>query len=242
LPGLSTLVDQRLNRDALPHNSESTVLKKPTVSVGIYCIAAVVLAGCGGSSRPTATIHARQTPLMSNPDIGGARQRSGQPTAALGQLRPNRSHSTLRTGKSRLTTAQVVKARQTPETSKDDKSYTGVKLLNPCTLVSLSEAQNITGGAITKLTEAPLGPTCVYSGHGKSGGITLAVETESFRQVTHRMSARKPVVVRGHQSVCGRFGTQMLFVPIGRYQLLNVTAPCGIAQRFATLAVSRLSA
>jgi hypothetical protein len=108
--------------------------------------------------------------------------------------------------------------------------------------VSLPEAATITGGAITKLIEAPLGPTCIYSGQGSSAGVTLALETESFSQATSHMTARKHVVVSGHRSVCGRLGRQMLFVPLGRYQLLNVAAPCGIAQRFAAVAVGRLSA
>ena len=140
------------------------------------------------------------------------------------------------------TGAKVVPARQTPGSSNDEESNTGAKPLNPCKLVSLSEAQAISGGAITKLNEAPLGPTCIYSGTGRAAAVTLAVESESFSQVTRPMTARKRVVISGHRSLCGRLGTQMLLVPLGRYQLLNVTAPCGIAQRFAALAVSRLSA
>jgi hypothetical protein len=179
---------------------------------------------------------------MSNPDTGGAAQQSSHPAAALGQLPPNRSHSTPRADKSHITTAKVEKARPTPSASNDEHSTSAPKPLNPCSLVRLSEAQAITGGAITKTTEAPLGPTCIYSGTGRVAGVTLALQSQSFRQVTRHMSARKHVVVRGHRSVCGRLGTQMLLVPLSQYELLNVTAPCGIAQRFATVAISRLSA
>jgi hypothetical protein len=56
------------------------------------------------------------------------------------------------------------------------------------------------------------------------------------------MSDRRHVAISGHRSVCGHLGTEILLVHLGKYQLLNVTAPCGIAQRFAVLAVSRLSA
>jgi len=222
------------------------MLRKPTAFAGICCIAGALLVGCGGSSSsshpvPTTTTRGRDTPQMSNPDIGGSQPQSGRPAAALGQL-PRRSHSKVRADKARVTTAKVAQARQTPGSSNDDESATGAKPLNPCKLVSLSEAQTITGGAITKLIEAPLGPTCIYSGRGSSAGVTLAVETESFRQATRHMTARKHVVVGGHRSLCGRLGTQMLFVPLGRYQLLNVTATCGIAKGFAAVAVSRLSA
>jgi hypothetical protein len=222
------------------------MMRKPVSLIAICGIAGVVLAGCGSSTtnRPAATaaVPARQTPLMSNPDTGGAQPQGAHPTPALGQLPARATHSGVRAAKARLATAQVVQARQTPISSKDDLSSSGAKPLNPCKLVNLSEAQTITDGAITKAIEAPLGPTCIYSGKNQASGITLAVETESFSQVTRHMSASKHLVVGGHQSVCGRLGTQMLLVPLGRYQLLNVTAPCGIARRFAATAVSRLSA
>jgi hypothetical protein len=220
------------------------MLRKPRGLIAIFGIAGTVLAGCGSASQsqPTAASHARQTPLMSNPDIGRNRQQSRHPAAALDHREATRSHPTVRADESHVTSAKVVTARETPSTSNDEHSTTGAKPLNPCSLVSLSEAQAITAGAVTKLIEAPLGPTCIYSAQGKSAGVTLAVETESFAQATRHMTASKRVVVSGHRSVCGRLGTHMLFVPLGRYQLLNVTAPCGIALRFAALAVGRLSA
>src|SRR5438067_12120513 len=115
------------------------MLRKPIAFAGICCIACVLLAGCGGSEslNRTATSHARQTPLGSNPDIGGARQQSGHPPAALGQLPPQRSRSTVRTDKSRVTRSKVLRARPTPATSNDENSTTGAKPLNPCQLVSL---------------------------------------------------------------------------------------------------------
>jgi hypothetical protein len=178
---------------------------------------------------------------MSNADIGGAQAQASHAAPAVGQL-PDRSQSTVRADNSHVTTAKAVQARQTPERAKDDENGTGAKPLNPCKLVSLSEAQTITGGAITKLIVAPLGPTCIYSARGSSSGVSLAVQTERFREVTRHMTARRHVVVAGRPSVCGRLGREMLFVPLGRYQLLNVTAPCGIAKGFAAIALNRLSA
>lgn len=216
---------------------------KPNALAGICCIAGALLAGCGSSSPGTAqTEQGRQTPLMSSPDTGSAHQQSGHPRAALGQLPSGGSSSAAGANGSRVPSGKVAKARLTPDTSNDDKTTAGDKPLNPCKLVSLSEAQAISGGAITRMAEAPLGPTCIYSGTSHAAGVTLAVETEGFGQATRNMSARKRVVISGHRSICGRLGTQMLFVPLDRYRLLNVTAPCGIAQRFATLAVGRLSA
>jgi hypothetical protein len=249
-PSLSTLVGQKLDRRRLASTRETPMLRKPIAFAGICCIACILLAGCGGSeSRDrTATSHARQTPLASNADVGSARQQSRHPAAALGQLPPQRSPSTVRRDNSpvrrdnsRVTRSKVARARLTPAASDDEHSTTGAKPLNPCRLVSLSEAQAITGGAITKATEAPLGPTCIYSGKGTRDGVTLTLDTESFNQVARHMTARKHVVISGHRSLCGRLGTQTLFVPLARRHLLNVTAPCGIAQRFAVVAVGRLA-
>jgi hypothetical protein len=56
------------------------------------------------------------------------------------------------------------------------------------------------------------------------------------------MKQRKAVDVSGHQAYCGKLGTQMLFVPLAGGKVLNVTAPCGVAQRLAALALPRLQA
>jgi hypothetical protein len=221
------------------------MLRKRGAVIAICAITAVVFAGCGSSSpnRPAATaaVPARGTPLMSNPDIGEGTQQGAHPAAAIGQL-PSHGPAAAGTDTSHITTAKVVQARQTPSVSEDEQSAGHSKPLNPCTLVSLSQAQNITQGAITKVIEAPLGPTCIYSGAGRTAGVTLAVESENFNQVTRLMSVRKHIVISGHRSVCGRLGKPILLVPLDRYTLLNVSAPCGIAQRFAALAVGRLAA
>ena len=41
---------------------------------------------------------------------------------------------------------------------------------------------------------------------------------------------------------CGQLGTQMLFMPLPSGEVLNITAPCSVAQRFASVALSRLAA
>jgi hypothetical protein len=108
--------------------------------------------------------------------------------------------------------------------------------------VSLSEAQAITGGAITGRIDAPLGPTCIYKVGGSKGDITLAVESMSYATVTQQMTHKNSLLVQGRHAYCGRLGAQMLFVPLTGGRVLNVTAPCAIAQRFARTALSRLAA
>ena len=207
-----------------------------------------MLAGCGSSSSSpnvgsttSKATPARQTPLLSTADTGRPQAQGKHVGPALGQLQTSGAKSTKPGGTAVVTGSHVVQARPTPATSNDDKSARSAKPLNPCSLVPLSEAQSITAGAVTALTEAPLGPTCIYHRPGTTG-ITLAIETQSFSDLTKHMTGRQAVVVRGHRSLCGRLGAQMLFVPLTDHQLLNVTAPCGVAKRFAALALSRLAA
>jgi hypothetical protein len=221
----------------------STLLRKRRIvtlaaSIGALCAA---IAGCGGSSSLQSTVqHARPTPAGSNADIAptNAEPGSQQHTAQL--------TSVPRGGRAQPGAVQpsptVQRAKPTPAEYNDDARGAEHTQFNPCTLVSVSEAQTIVAGPIAGRVEAPLGPTCVYKLSGSKSEITLAVESLSFSQVTHQMKRRTSVTIGHHQAYCGRLGTDMLFVPLGRGQLLNVTAPCAIAPRFATLAVSRLAA
>jgi hypothetical protein len=108
--------------------------------------------------------------------------------------------------------------------------------------VSLGEAQSITGGAIGRRVEAPLGPTCIYIRKGSPQRITLAIESLNFGQVIRQLAKRQAVVVNGRNGYCGRLGTQMLFVQLPANRTLHIVAPCGVARRFAATALNRLAA
>jgi hypothetical protein len=55
------------------------------------------------------------------------------------------------------------------------------------------------------------------------------------------MKNRTRVAVAGRQAYCGTLGTPMLFVSLTGGRVLNVTAPCSIAQALAAKALSRLN-
>ena len=119
---------------------------------------------------------------------------------------------------------------------------------NPCTLVTLAEARTITRGMITGRVEAPLGPTCIYRSSGVKASkthfprdITLAIEAFS-NQASGLKPKRSRVVIAGHHGYCEKLGAQMVVLPLPGSQVLNVTAPCVIAQRFAAVALKRLPA
>jgi hypothetical protein len=216
-------------------------------SIALLCAATGVLAGCGGSSaqstststhaagnQPAKAQRARQTPAQSSADVGNARAQATHGSGHASRNRPQISEPTR--GHS------VQRAHLTPATSKDDSNSVSTTHLNPCTLVSLSEAAAITGGPIAGRVEAPLGPTCIYKRADSKADITLAVEPTSFARITHGMTKPTRVLVEGRGAYCGKLGVQMLFVPLPDGTVLNVTAPCAIAQRFAATALGRLRA
>jgi hypothetical protein len=188
----------------------NTTIMKPSTMLAALLATALVVSGCGSSSPPKkpAVQAAHPTAAASNPDIGQAQAQ---------------------------VTAQ--KARPQPGTTNDGHGNAGPKLLHPCSLVSISQADAITGGAVIGRVEATLGPTCIYRlGSGQSD-VTLAIESMSFSQVARQMKKRSSVVVGGRRGYCGTLGTQMLFLPLPRGRILNVTAPCAQAQRFAAAAL-----
>ncbi len=220
-------------------------------------LAATALAGCGGSTPNNVTTvatgkstqQARPTPSPSNADVGSAAaQVAPATTAAHGSRHTGKPGATVSSSTSgavasshatdRVARAHGVQhARSTPSQSNDDLSNTGARGLNPCTLVTASEARSITAGAVVGTLEAPLGPTCIYrSSNSKAANITMTVESLKLSQVTHRMSKSTQFSVKSHPAYCGRLGPQMLFVPLANGQVLNVVAPCSVARQFAALA------
>jgi hypothetical protein len=220
---------------------------KGLAGVGVV-LAAVLLAACGGSSSPQQgkTQTARPTSAQSGADVGTAQAQSKAPHHSGGTSSASSPSGAIVGGPSQG--SKVVKAHPTPATSSDDTSSEDTtrtalaNTFNPCTLVSLAEAQSITGGAVAGRVEAPLGPTCIYARKGSSQRITLAVESTNFGQVTRQLAKRRAVVVNGRNGYCGRLGSQMLFVQLPANRTLHIVAPCAVAQRFAAAALNRLTA
>lgn len=204
--------------------------------------------GSGGTVPATAQItpaqKAHATPATSNPDAGSAQAQvaptESAPSDSAKTIAPA-THSS-RHGASRIGRAgQVQKARPTPASSNDDVNTTTSTQTNPCSLVSLREAESVAGAAVTGQVEAPLGPTCIYRSSHAKRDITLAVEPLNFSQVTQHLPKRTSVTVAGREAYCGRLGTEVLYFPLAGRTLLTVTAPCRIAQRFAAIAAGHLA-
>jgi hypothetical protein len=143
-----------------------------------------------------------------------------------------------------VTRTGPVKARPPqPGTIDDEVNASGAKTLDPCTLVSRSEAQAIVRKPVGKPVDAPQGPTCIYTPKGGKSLITLAVEATDFSKVQpqSQLRDRMSVKVRGHTAYCGVAGDPTMIVPLTTGRFLVVTAPCPIAASFAAKALGRIS-
>jgi hypothetical protein len=205
---------------------------------------AVALAGCGGSSSSTITHVARQTPAPSAADVGGAasaRTKTASKGSPIGGRVAVKAPARAREASAAAPRSAAVprqRAYGTPGTTKDEHRSSGAQPSNPCRLVSAAEAHSIVGGGALTAVDAPLGPTCVYR-MGAGSDFTLAVETMTMSAATRTMTHRQQVTVAGRTGYCGRLGSQMLFLPVSAVRVLNVTAPCAVAERFAAIALTR---
>lgn len=245
-------------------------LLKPA-SLAACALTAIAVAGCGGSgssasangsqrvasastssARPdlvtsgARTHHAAKTPVHSNPDVGGAiAQRApkhGSHTDASQGAGSGVAHSSGKVGSDKVVkSGGSQKARQV-SIANDDNTGASTHQLDPCSLVTLPQAQTFAGGAISSRFEAPQGPTCIYTPAHAKTEITLALETMAAAQVTNHLGQREKLTVAGRTAYCGKLGQQLLIVPLPGGQLLSVGAPCTVARQFAQAALGRLGA
>jgi hypothetical protein len=199
------------------------------------CAASLAIAGCGSSSTPQSA---------------GSVPQSVSTQAAVAAQRPARSANASNLDIGQGTQQLSEKAKQ-PTVSRgrkvqrgrlqtDDEGTVQINKMNPCKLVSLHEAKLITGGAVVKTLVAPLGPTCVYRLAHRRSSITLAVETSSYRLVSHSITKGERLKISGRKALCGQLGSPTLYAELPGGRVLHVIAPCPIAQQFAAKALRRL--
>ncbi len=128
------------------------------------------------------------------------------------------------------------------EGPQDESNATGARTVNPCTLVSRSQAQAILGKQVGPPVEAPQGPTCIYKLRGTRNSITLAVESANFSKVKPQSQLRDriSVTIREHRAYCGTLGGPALILPLSGGRSLVVAAPCPLAAGFAATALGHL--
>jgi len=227
-------------------------IMQPAIAA-MLCAGACAVGGCGGSSPSSSSSSAAASRSSGPPQVGqwtpGFKSESAttsggrdEHASAVSGQRSGRTE-TGSSGRERSGADDPVESVQLPpgaSISEQQASFANGASVNPCSLVSLSQARALAGTAIAGRFEAPLGPTCVYKlSHSKSE-ITLTVQSLPSSQLIHAMKNPASLSVAGHRAYCG--GSRNLILPLRRGQVLSVSAPCAIAARFATVAVKHLAA
>jgi hypothetical protein len=110
---------------------------------------------------------------------------------------------------------------------------------DPCKYVPAHNAAAIFHVKV-KETEAPLGPTCIFTVKGKKQTDTLAVEVLNVTQTVRKMKHVSKFKLAGHSGYCGDLGTPQLLVKLRHSKVLSVHAPCSTARALAGVAISRI--
>ena len=70
----------------------------------------------------------------------------------------------------------------------------------------------------------------------------MAVEGSGVASQVHQMRKVQRLTIGGHQAYCGTLGRPMLYLTLSSGKVLNVTAPCAVAQALAAKALPRITA
>lgn len=135
-------------------------------------------------------------------------------------------------GSTEIVTAGYPSGRDT-----DEVSVTGAKPIKSCWLVPKAQAEAILGDGV-KVSERPLGPTCIYVGSGRE--IDLAVEQGSAKQLKNGAKRAEKVTVNGRSGYCLTYQSTSVVFDVGSGQVLQVTGPCQAGVRFAAVAMPRI--
>jgi Protein of unknown function (DUF3558) len=180
--------------------------------------AAAALSACGGGSPPPAP-GSPERPLVAQAQPA-SKGRSNEASQAAGGQAARPGYETLLKRQTRHPRSRFT----------------------PCNLVTRQQARTIIGAPVREPIEASQGPTCVYRSQDGSSFVTLAVQSLDIDKLKPRLRLRQRVNVSRRTGICGTLGQPVLLVPVSGGQVLSVTGHCGIAARFARVAVRQLPA
>jgi hypothetical protein len=204
----------------------------------------LALGACGGSSpSPSSSSSSSSSASATVPKgVLGARVQAARGVRPVSQLLS--ADQARAKDDVRPTSRRPVRARAQAGMIDDEVSNTGAKPLDPCSLVSRTQAQAILGQPVGQPVDAPQGPTCVYAPQGAKTQVTVAVIATNFStlQPQAHLRDRMSVKVGGRAAYCGVAGSPTMIVPLSTGRYLTVTAPCPIAASFAARALSHIKA
>ena len=184
--------------------------------IPLLAIAALGLAGCGGS------------------DESRARPALGSPQNPIPAVTPDPEGMT---GETAGNPAKLGYSKLLENQRKED---TQTKQGNPCALVTKRQAQVILGGRLLDPVSLPQGPTCVYRSRSSRRYATISVQTGDFRALRRKLRRAERFDVADRSAYCGTHGRPMLYLPVGQGRVLSVAAQCDTAVRLARRAGARL--
>jgi hypothetical protein len=126
-----------------------------------------------------------------------------------------------------------------PNTERKQKTL-APRASRPCSLVSKTQARAIVGAPILEPLQAAQGPTCIYQAKSGKPYVTVTVQTVNFVKLRKQIRNLRSIAVADRTAVCGTYGKPMLFLPVTGGRVLSISAPCGMAQRFAAKAAPHL--
>jgi hypothetical protein len=208
----------------------SQMNRKPSCLLLLLGAVTLLLAGCGGSSKSStsAVVHVVTHPVNARK----ARERKDAPT--------DRVASAVHVHQPRSGTGSGEVNDDNPGHA-DTGGHLSTVTLEPCKLVSASQAGTIVGGPVGRPVEAPLGPTCIYHSLRDGRVVTMSVEAANFTRIKQYLRGIRSLRMAGYTAYCGTYGQPTTVVPLGRGRVLQVTAPCVVGFRFAATALPRLA-
>jgi hypothetical protein len=199
----------------------------------------LILAGCGGSS-PSSTstpAHAASVTTSASPAAGAATTSTTASGGAKRSQSKGGGHST-----PSATSTSTATGSSTAGHHHQRVVVAVPHGQNPCIFLTAAQARAIIGSPIVSEVEAPLGPTCIVTIRGRREPITIAVEAVKIKQLAKEMRQPRPVTVAGHAAYCGTLGQPTLDVSLAGGKVLNITAPCVVAEQIAARALPHIAA
>ena len=108
---------------------------------------------------------------------------------------------------------------------------------NPCSLISRAQLTRAAHARVLKLTDAPLGPTCIVRFKGWKQDLTIALQTSNVKQQVKLLEKRKSYKIAKHKAYCGKLGGVTFIVQLNANRSLVIDGPCATAERIALKAV-----
>jgi hypothetical protein len=208
-------------------------LRNQLLFLAMLVFAVAALAACGGGSSSSASGSSGSSgssgPSASGDSVTKSTAPGGESVETAVQAEDPVSEGAA---------AVTIEPRDIPTGADNDEIQpTGAKPVEPCGLVTRQEASAILGKG-TKAVERPQGPTCVYTNAGRT--VTLAVETNSVKQLRKEARKSTKVDLGGKTGYCVKYQTTAVITGISEGRVLRADGPCQAGVQFVTKALRRL--